>query len=171
MVKIKLQSCSKYAGLIRLPVVRKLLDDTALQISATLIKSTPDPSESIGKKGPALWHSSTARIVLSGLQEDRSRVGRLLSDSHQFLQHPHAGECGELEYCNPHYLVRPGASMPILQDTHTFNSTHSSKALDSLSELKKSRVLRIFDRVGLGCDESNSVHNWNSRRLKLELKQ
>jgi hypothetical protein len=169
-VKIKLRSCSKYAGLIRLPMVRKLLDETALQISATLIKTTPVPSEYVGKKGPALWHSSTARIVLTGLQEYRSRVGRLLSDSHQFLQHPYAGECGELEYCNPHYLVRPEASMPMLQDTVSFGSA-SSKPSNSLTELNKSRVLRIFDDVGLGRDEGNGVHNWKMRRVKSELKQ
>jgi hypothetical protein len=170
MVKIKLQSCGQYAGLIRLPVIRKLLDDTVLQISATLIKATPDSSASVGKKGPALWHNSTARIVLAGLQEDRSRVGRLLSDSHQFLQHPYIGECGELEYCNPHYLVRPGVSMPMLQDTVNFSSA-SSKFSTSLTELNKSRVLRIFDGVGLGCDEGNRGHDWNICRVKSDLKQ
>jgi hypothetical protein len=50
MVKIKLRSCSKYAGLVRLPVVRKLLDDTALQISATLINARPNQSKFVGKK-------------------------------------------------------------------------------------------------------------------------
>jgi hypothetical protein len=170
MVKIKLHSCGRYAGLIRLPVVCKLLEDTALQIFATLIKVTPNPSESVGKKGPTLWHSSTARIVLTGLQEDRSRVSRLLSDSHQFLQHPYVGECGELEYCNPHYLVRPGASIPMLQDKVSFDSAFS-KPLNSLTELNKSRVLRIFDDVGLGRDENNYRHKWNIRRVKSDLKQ
>jgi hypothetical protein len=170
MVKIRLQGCNKYAGLIRLPVVRKLLDDTALQISATLINARPNQSKFVGKKGPALWYSSTARIVLTGLQEDRSRVGRLLSDSHQFLQHPYAGECGELEYYNPHYLLRPGASMPMLQDTVNFGSA-SPKPLNSISELNKSRILRIFDDVGLGPDEGNRIHNFKMQRVKSELKQ
>ncbi|KAH7077840.1 SNF2 family N-terminal domain-containing protein [Paraphoma chrysanthemicola] len=170
MVKISFQSCGKYAGLIRLPVVRKVLGDTAVQISATLIKATADSSESVGKKGLTLWHRSTARIVLAGPQQDRFRIGKMLSDSHQFLQHPYVEECGELEYCNPHYLVRPGASMPKLQDTISFSSS-SARPVSSLTELNKSRVLQIFNRVGLECDKGSRFHNLISHRVKSDLKQ
>ncbi|KAH3982488.1 hypothetical protein HBI56_015260 [Parastagonospora nodorum] len=170
MVKIKRQTCGKYAGMIRLSVLSRILGDGAVQASATLIKTTPDPSESTGKKGSTLWHSYTARIVLAGLQQDRNRVGKLLSDSHQFLQHPYMEECGELEYCNPHYLVRPGASMPKLQGTTSFVSA-STKPFSSLTELNKSRVLRIFDRVGLEGDERSRFHNSISPRVKSDLKQ
>ncbi|KAH7080899.1 SNF2 family N-terminal domain-containing protein [Paraphoma chrysanthemicola] len=170
MVKIKRQACGKYAGLIRLSVLGKLLRDGAVQTSATLIKTTPDTSESIEKKSPTLWHSYTARIVLAGLKQDQIRVGKLLSDSHQFLQHPYVEECGELEYCNPHYLVRPGASMPKLQGTTSFVSA-SAKPFGSLTELNKSRVLRIFDRDGLGGDERSHFHDSISPRVKSDLKQ
>jgi hypothetical protein len=170
MVKIKLQSSGRYAGLIRLPVVRKLLDDTAVQTSATLVKSTPDPSEAVGQKDSALWHSSAARIVLTGSKEDQTRVGKLLSDAHQFLQHPYIEECEGLEYCNPHYLVRPGASMPKLQSIANFDST-STKPSGSLTELNKSRIMQIFDRVGLGCDQGSEFYSLISPRVKSDLKQ
>jgi hypothetical protein len=135
-----------------------------------LVQAAPEPSESVRKKGSTLWHSYTARIVFSGLKEDQTRVGKVLSDSHQFLQHPYAEECGELEYCNPHYLVRPGASMPKLQGTASFVSA-STKPSSSLNELSKNRVLQVFDRVGLGGDERSRFHNSISRRVKSDLKQ
>lgn len=170
MVKIKLQHSDKYVGLIRVPVIRELLGDAAVQICATLIESTRDPSEPSSKKGLTLWHSFEARIVLAGLQPDRFRVGKLLSDSHLFLQHPYVEECGELEYCNPHYLVRPGASMPKLQAAVGFASA-STKPLGSLTELNKSRVLRIFDSAGLEYRQGSRLHNFNSHRIKSGLKK
>src|SRR5690242_12666933 len=104
MVKIKLQVSGKYAGLFRLPVIHKLLGDAAVQISTTLTESSFIPSETSTKK-TSFWNNSTARIVVTGTQQDRLRIGKLLSDSHLFLQHPYVEECRDLEYCNPHYLV------------------------------------------------------------------
>lgn len=170
MVKIKCQSSGKYAGLIRLPVIRELLGDAAVQTIATLIEATPDSSGPAKVKNSTLWHSPTIRIVLNGSKEDQFRVGKLLSDSHQFLQHPYVEECAELEYCNPHYLMRPGASMPRLEGAVSFVST-AVQCLDSLSELTKSRVLRIFDRAGLGCQEESRSHDLISHRVKSHLKR
>jgi hypothetical protein len=76
LVKIKLQGCGKYAGLIRLPVLRKLLGDITVQISATLVQAAPEPSESVRKKGSTLWHSYTARIVFSGLKKIRLELAK-----------------------------------------------------------------------------------------------
>jgi hypothetical protein len=170
MVKIKCQGSGKYAGLIRLPVIRELLGDAAVQTTATLIEATPDSSGPSKAKKLTSWHSATTRIVLSGLKEDRFRVGKLLSDSHQFLQHPYVEECAELEYCNPHYLVRPGASMPKLEGAVSFAST-SLNRLGSLTELNKSRVLRIFDHNGLGCQKESRFHDLISHRVKTHLKR
>jgi hypothetical protein len=169
-VKIRIKSSGMYAGLIRLPAIRELLGDSAVRLSATLIESTSISSEPSRKKGATLWHSSTARIVLAGPQPDRFRVGKLLSDSHLFLQHPFVGECGELEYCNPHYLVRPGASMPKLQGVTGFGCA-STKPLGSLTELNKSRILRIFDCARLGVEQGSRLHYVTSQRVKSSLKQ
>jgi hypothetical protein len=170
IVKIKFHSSGKYAGLIKLPVIRKLLDDTAVQSSATMIEARPSSTERLTRKGSTLWHSSTVRIVLAGPQQEKSRIGNLLSDAHQFLQHPYAEECGEFEYCNPHYLVRPGASMPKLQDADGISSA-SAKPLSSLTELNKSRVMRIFDGAGLEWQMANRFQNLISHRVKSDLKQ
>jgi hypothetical protein len=170
MVKIKLQSSGKYAGLIRVPVVRELLGDTAVRISATLVESKRNLSEPSTEEGSTLWRSFTARIVLTGLQPDRFRVSKLLSDSHLVLQHPYAEECGELEYCNPHYLLRPGASMPKLQNAAGF-APASVKPPGSLTELNKSRILQIFDSARHDNRQGSRLHNFTSHRLKSSLKQ
>lgn len=157
MVKATYQNSGKFAGLIRLPAIGQLLDDIAVQLTTTLIASSPSSANSAKtskKKITEKSLESIVRIVISGAREDRSRVGKLCSDAQLFLQHPFMEECGEMEYSNPHYLLRPGAKMPKLQSSPAFSSSQATVS-NSLNEVNKSRIMRIFD---LNCGDISSSY-------------
>jgi hypothetical protein len=53
------------------------------------------------------------RIAIHGLLEDKKVIGDAFSKAELFLQHPFESEVlAGAAYDNPHYLLRPGASMP-----------------------------------------------------------
>jgi hypothetical protein len=174
LVKIRLQDSGKYAGLIRSPTIRQLLDDTAVQLCATLTQSLPVSSQaartSARKSAQAMSQDSTVRIVIAGPNQERFRIGKTLSDSSLFLQHPYAEECGDLEYFNPHYLLRPGAAMPKL---HELAGLGSLRAVSSgvLSEINKNRITRIFDVASLESSQGICPQSLTSPRLKSSLKK
>lgn len=173
MVKMKFRDSGKYAGLIRSTALCELLGDSTVELSATLTMSPPIESEISRKKTstlPSQSHSYTARIVIIGLEEHRYRVGKVLSDSHLFLQHPYIEECGELEYRNPHYLARPGASAPKLQHATELGEAYA-KPLGLLTEANKSRILRIFDSAASQAQHESRLLNFSSPRLRTDLKR
>jgi hypothetical protein len=70
----------------------------------------------------------------------------LLSDAGLFLQQPSAAECiGDIEYCNPHYLVRPGSQMPKLDELSISLDMQNTAMSETLDEASKNRFMRIFD--------------------------
>lgn len=170
---MKFRDSGKYAGLIRSTALCELLGDSTVELSATLTVSSPIESEFSRKKTFTLSsqsHSYTARIVVIGLEEHRYRVGKVLSGSHLFLQHPYIEECGELEYRNPHYLARPGASMPKLQHATELGGAYT-KPLGLLTEANKSRILRIFDSAASQVQHESRLLNFSSPRLRTDLKR
>jgi hypothetical protein len=169
-VKIRLQSSGKYAGLIRLPAIRKLLDDTTVQLCTTWTESSPSSSQATRKSAPTMSHDSTARIVVSGAKQEQLRIGKTLSDSRLFLQHPYVEECGDLEYSNPHYLLRPGAAMPTLQNAAGFRTPRAATS-GMLNEVSKNRIMRIFDIASLYSLQGICPQTFTSPRLKSDLKQ
>ena len=169
-VKITLQSSGKYAGLIRLPIIRQLLDDSTVELRATCTESSPSSTQATGKSARTMLYSSTARIVISGAKQEKLRIGKILSDASLFLQHPYAEECGDHEYSNPHYLLRPGATMPKLQNAAAFGAVHAVKS-GIISEVNKSRITQIFDSSSLGSSQEICPQTFTSARLKSELKQ
>lgn len=55
--------------------------------------------------------------------KDTAKIGVILSDDGLYLQHPSPAQYGlELEYHNPHYLVRPGSEMPKLEELSLFSA-------------------------------------------------
>jgi hypothetical protein len=148
ILKLYFQDSNKYAGLIAIPTLCKLLDKFIVEFSATLIRSPPKPSPATVKnsKKRLTSYDHSVRIVVYGLRGEESAVSELLSNAGLYLQHPSATECDtDIEYCNPHYLVRPGGQLPALEELRIFSDTRSIKAFEMLNEIEKNRLLRVFD--------------------------
>ena len=149
ILKLYFQDSTKYAGLLTLPVLSKLLDEFSVKFTATLVASQPRPSQASqrGKmKNLGPTQECSVRIIVYGLKCEKSAVGNLLSDASLFLQQPSAADCiREVEYCNPHYLVRPGSQMPKLDELSISSDVQNAAMLETLDEASKNRFMRIFD--------------------------
>ena len=111
ILKLYFQDSNKYAGLIATPALCRLLDKFFVKFTATLIgsRSKPSPVTSKNTKKSFASYNHSVRIVVYGLKGEKSGVSELLSNAGLYFQHPSATECETcIEYCNPHYLVRPG---------------------------------------------------------------
>lgn len=148
ILKLYFQDSNKYAGLLALPALCSLLDNFLVKFGATLIASPPKPSPTRVRdtKSRFTSHESSVRIIIYGLKSEKFAVGELLSNASLYLQHPSATECGtDAEYCNPHYLVRPGCQLPALEELVISSDTRTKEASGTLDEVEKSRLLRLFD--------------------------
>jgi hypothetical protein len=169
MVKLVFHESNKYAGIIRIPVLSKLLIEDNVKLTATLIGSSPLPKKSSTRKAREQWsYDYTARIVVYGMLRDRVAVGDLLSNADLYLQHPSVGEYDEnVEYCNPHYLVRPGAQLPQLGHFSTLSQTETAASSHTLTESNKNRLMQVFDYAN---DDGISSQVIPSSRLRSILK-
>lgn len=127
MIKLYFQDTNKYAGLLTMPVLGKILDEFSIKFSPSLVvsKSQLDKTSTRTKgKGLERRYECSARIVVYGLKSEMTAVGDLLSDSDLFLQQPSATDCDRsIEYLNPHYLVRPGYPYPPIHMLHQHRKT------------------------------------------------
>lgn len=149
MLKLSFHDSNKYAGLITSSALRTLSKDRSIQLNAILM-APHYKQDSISKKGkiqiPNSSRECPVRIIIYGLTSARFRVGNLLSDDGLYLQHPSLGEYDRnVEYINPHYLLRPGAQMPDLEQLSINSDSRVEKPSESLDEVNKSRFIRIFD--------------------------
>ncbi|KAK5057892.1 hypothetical protein LTR84_011893 [Exophiala bonariae] len=148
ILKLYFQDSNKYAGLIALPALCTLLDKFLIKFSATLITSPSNSSRTTVKnnKNSFMSHQCSVRIIVHGLKTEKSAVGELLSDAGLYFQHPSTTECEpDVEYCNPHYLVRPGCQLPALEDLSISSDTRIKTASETLGEVEKGKLLRVFD--------------------------
>ncbi|KAK0617623.1 SNF2 family N-terminal domain-containing protein [Immersiella caudata] len=90
---------------------------------------------------------ATLRLVVFGFMAEKSTVAKVLSDGDLYLQHPSLSECGSrVPYFNPHYLVRPGGSMPRLENLAITDPTRpTSGPRGALTEIEKNMMLQIFE--------------------------
>lgn len=170
IVILSFQDSNKYAGLITLPLLRKLLDEDNITLSATLTGLPETPRKKTPRKETSGMqpNEATVRIVVHGLKRDGFALGNSLSDADLYLQHPTAAECGrDLEYCNPHYLVRPGSQIPQLDQLAISSSTPDAISSGILSEVNKNQLMQVFD---LACEDSISSLVVPSDRLSSTLK-
>ena len=171
ILKLYFQDSNKYAGLLTLPALCRLLDKFNVKLDATLIasRSKPSPTTVRNTKNRLGSHECTVRIIVYGLKKEKSAVSELLSNATLYLQRPSATECEtDAEYCNPHYLVRPGCQLPVLDELSTLYDTCTSKASGTLDEAEKSRLLRVFDSTDDFGVESQIIA---SPRLRSTLKE
>ena len=148
IVKLTFEDSNKFAGILNLPVLCRLLDDFTVKLKASLITVQESPSKSKAHKQKSFVEECAIRMVVYGMKEDKVAVGRLLSDADLYLQHPSALECISTEYYNPHYLRRPGSEMPKLEDL-SLSTDHAVVSIrDRLDEVDMARLLRVFDSSG-----------------------
>lgn len=90
---------------------------------------------------------ATLRLIVFGLMTEKQTVAKVLSDGDLYLQHPSLSECGSrVPYFNPHYLVRPGGSMPRLENLAITDPTRpTSRPRDALTKIEKDMMLQIFE--------------------------
>ncbi|KAK9423111.1 hypothetical protein SUNI508_04405 [Seiridium unicorne] len=153
IMKLYSKETDTYEGILIIPALCKLVRAFQVHLEATLILANGSLS-STGKsrKKPHQSRPSTeehsVRVVVYGVGSEKAEVGRFLSNADLHLQHPLATECDcQAEYDNPHYLVRPGASMPHLEDLSLDEADQGTKdqADNVMEETMKSRVLHVFD--------------------------
>ena len=171
ILKLYFQDSNRYAGLVALPPLCSLLDKFLVKFSATLIAppSKPSPTKVKDTKPRFVSHECSVRIVIHGLKSEKYAVGELLSNSSLYFQQPSATECGtDAKYCNPHYLVRPGSQLPVLEDLVISSDTRTKDASETLDEVEKSRLLRLFDSTD---DFGVAVQVIASPRLRSTLKE
>ncbi|KAK6073666.1 transcription termination factor 2 (SNF2 family domain-containing protein) [Seiridium cupressi] len=153
IMKLYSKETDTYEGILIIPALCKLFRAFQVHLEATLILAKGSLS-STGKsrKKPHQSRPSTekdsVRVVVYGVSSEKDEVGRFLSNADLHLQHPLATECDcQAEYDNPHYLVRPGASMPELEDLSLDEADQGTKdqADNVMEETMKSRVLHVFD--------------------------
>jgi hypothetical protein len=148
VLKLYFKDSNKYAGLLALPALCRLLDSFLVELNATLITSPSKSSSTTVKKTKNHFasHDCSVRIIVYGFKSERSAVGELLSQASLYLQHPSATECEiDAEYCNPHYLVRPGCQLPVLKELSIPSDIHATKASETLDEATKCKLSRVFD--------------------------
>ena len=148
-MKLNFQDSGKYAGIITTPVLGKILEEYRVKFVATLVASR---SESRQRRTQAKVKNSSrdpecsVRIVIYGLKGEESTVGTILSEAGLYFQQPSPVECdNNVEYSNPHYLVRPGSSMPKLDGLSISSDPHNLSTTEKLDEVDQSQLMRIFD--------------------------
>ena len=149
MLKLSFQDSNKYAGLITSSALLTLSKDRCIQLNAMLMaphrKQNPVSKKTKAHK-TASSQECPVRIVVYGQASGRFAIGNLLSDDGLYLQHPSLSEYdSNVKYINPHYLLRPGAQMPDLEQLSINSDSEIGKSSKSLDEVDKSRFIRIFD--------------------------
>ncbi|KAI5458920.1 SNF2 family N-terminal domain-containing protein [Mariannaea sp. PMI_226] len=82
-------------------------------------------------------------VMIYGMKEQGSAIGKILDGAELFLQHPHFVD-PSATYSNPHYLCRPGSSVSLPDTPLILSSLGSAKILTENDPLKR-QVLDVFD--------------------------
>jgi hypothetical protein len=169
MIKINYQDSNKYAGIANVPALCEILNAYNVKFTATLVtqsKSQTGGREKIQRLTP--HKEALIRIVIYGLKSERLVVGTVLSDAGLYLQHPLTSEYGGgIEYLNPHYLIRPGSSMPNLDQSSLYSKLGRVATSEKLEEMDKNRLAQLFD---FAYDSSIRPQIVSSARLRSTLK-
>lgn len=149
LLKVSIQDSNKYAGLINHPSLNTLLMNHSVELNATLMEASAKKdqvSEKTRGQNSITSQDCSVRITVFGLANERTVVGKLLSDAGLYLQHPWPSEHnGHVEYNNPHYLLRPGSKIPNLDQLSQHSDSAISKSTDCITETDKNRFMRILD--------------------------
>ncbi|KAI8630271.1 SNF2 family N-terminal domain-containing protein [Xylariaceae sp. FL1651] len=149
VLKIYFEATGNYAGILAVPALCSLLESHTIKLKGYLSRVKPEESSVGVKRNKASLNKAPEhllRIVVYGFLVDRYTVGKSLSDSNLYLQHPSRFECDlDVNYFNPHYLVRIGGGMPTLEELSLNENTQTVGLANKLDETAKNRLLSIFD--------------------------
>lgn len=163
-VKLVSTGPQEYAGILRSPVLVQLLSEQRINLRTMMIPL----EQAKGKKGKI---SSTAapslRIVIHGDRREISDLGKALSNEGLYLQPPFCEDIDvDSQYCNPHYLLRPGSQMPMADDLA--GGDEDAPSPGTIDERTKSQVMSIFDSAD---DHAVQPTAKQSPRLRSQLKE
>ena len=170
-MKISFQDSSKYAGIVNLPVLSKVLNDYSIKYTATLVASSLQSNQTRrreNKDSVSRHHPCSARIAVCGIKSEIIAISDIFSKAGLYFQQPLASEFDRnLEYWNPHYLVRPNSKMPNLGNLTLSSDEGSTVASEKLNELNMNRFTQLFDSADDSGIQSQVVP---SLRLRSTLK-
>ena len=126
------------ASLSMSPVIVYLQERAKVSFTATIIA----PENGRQRQ----YVRATLRLIVFGFRSEGQTVAKTLSDGDLYLQHPSISECGsQVPYFNPQYFVRPGGSMPKLENLAIPSRRPGGGTRDALTEVEKNRMLQIFE--------------------------
>ena len=167
---------NQFAAIVESSALRKVQNLYAVRLVASLQPKPSDDNER-GKKpkrsgaSGSKWRmvEASARITVYGLMNKKDAIADLLSDEGRFLQHPTAEECEpEVPYFNPHFLLRPGAEMPKIEELTIQETPSAAGKAGVLDEVNQGKIWRIFDLAnGVGASASVAA----SKRIKSVLRE
>lgn len=149
---LRTRTSDTYAGILSDTRMVNTLTELAIRLDATLLISEDQQmKQSASLKSKQHPRADSARkyilrIVIHCLRSDKETVGDLLEYNDLFLQHPYAEEVlPEVEYDNPHYLLRPGAQMARLKNLSLEDERDSLVQSGPGDEISKSNLLWLFE--------------------------
>ena len=135
-----------YGGLLRQHLAKSLIEITC-KYQVTLVAFILVPAE--GKDVPEADRFCQLCITIYGTQEAGKYVGEILDHAGIYLQHPTSYD-PTMPYINPHYLVRPGGTPPVLTfEKQAAIPIRPSIALSTDQRLKGD-VLQMLDSSAQG---------------------
>ncbi|KAL7784188.1 SNF2 family N-terminal domain-containing protein [Trichoderma afarasin] len=148
-VMLSSQDTQRYAGIINNATLAKIFREFTIKADAKLVTPT-NSRKKTSKKVFQTFRSPVdcpVRIVLYGLATDQYTIGNILGNAGFYFQHPLPSEYdSSMQYCNPHYLLRPGSQLPTLEED---SATRCDRKMESdlLSASNKGRFMRLFDEA------------------------
>lgn len=162
---LRAQPSGTHAGILDNSQLLKILAQFTLRLDATLLipetKGVEQPlrTKSRNHNSTTFVEKHRLRIAVHGFKIDKEPIGKLLSDADFFLQHPSAAELlPDVEYDNPHYLLRPGAKMPRIEDLSMEIDGDVPSQAELEDEARSGDLLRIFESAALAADGDRVTH-------------
>ena len=153
-----------YAGLLRQNLAKPLIEITC-QYQVTLVAFILVPAE--GKNVPQADRFSQLCITVYGTQEAGRYVGEILDHAGIYLQHPTSYD-PTMPYINPHYLIRPGGTPPVLAlEKQATLPVRPSIALSTDQRLKGD-VLQMIDSSAQGPSNYSEITPSSQMRTPLK---
>ncbi|KAH8665633.1 SNF2 family N-terminal domain-containing protein [Ilyonectria robusta] len=170
------EETDKFVGVFICDGLSSLFGQFSVHTTATFAPEKPNeghcPKGSKASKAQAQEShiaGRLTRVVIYGLFADKDLIGKHLSEAELYLQHPTLDEYDQsVEYFNPHFLLRPGAKMPRIEELSLQTEDETTPAPTILDEVSKGRIWRVFDSAS-GGEVIPEVTS--SPRLKATLKE
>lgn len=170
------EETDKFVGVFICDGLSSLFGQFSVHTTATFAPEKPNeghcPKGSKASKAQAQEShiaGRLTRVVIYGLFADKDLIGKHLYEAELYLQHPTLDEYDQsVEYFNPHFLLRPGAKMPRIEELSLQTEDETTPAPTILDEVSKGRIWRVFDSAS-GGEVIPEVTS--SPRLKATLKE